>query len=167
MDAPFPIHPAIVHAPIVMLIVGALFELVGRMLDAVWWRKAATAMLVLGALGAGAAYVTGNQAEEAVEEQGVPEEPIESHEQSGTVTLWLAGAALLARIVQTRTGRASAVVSGVALVLYLGAAVSVGVAAYRGGLLVYEHGAGVKVGGKPVAAGEKAGGEHAEQGEGR
>lgn len=147
-----PVHPLIVHTPIALLIVSVLFELAGRALDADWARRAAVVMLVIGALGAAAAVVTGLEAGEAAEHQGVAEQPVDSHEDAGKLTLILAAAAVVARAVATRAGSLRAAVTGAALVLQLAAAVMVGVAGYRGGRLVYEHGAGVSVHGARVAS---------------
>ena len=60
-----PIHPLVVHTPIAMLIVSFFFDLVGRATDVGWWRKAAFAMLVVGAIGAWAAVWTGDRSEDA------------------------------------------------------------------------------------------------------
>jgi hypothetical protein len=50
-------------------------------------------------------------------------------------------------------------VAGLALLLHLAAATTVGIAGFRGGRRVFEHGAGVKVGGTLLAVpeGEKGG----------
>jgi hypothetical protein len=66
------------------------------------------------------------------------------------ITLWLGLAAVAGRAVAGRTGAARPVVSGLALALHLATAVTVGVAAHRGGALVFEHGAKVHVNGRPV-----------------
>jgi len=144
MNPPIPLHPVIAHTPIALIIFSLLFELVGRFTDVDWWRKAAFAMLVIGVLGAGAAVLTGNASEEAAERQGVPEAPIEEHQEAGLLTLWLGVAAVLARALAARQGPARGAISALALVAHLLTAGAVGVAGYRGGHLVYEHGAGVK-----------------------
>ena len=148
MDLGVPLHPLVVHGPIVLIVMGALFELTGRALDLEWWRKAAFAMLVLGTLAAFAAVLTGNDAESAAEKQGVPEEAIEAHESLANPVPWVALAAVLARALAGRAGALRGVLAGLGLVLHLGAAVLVGLAAHRGGVLVYQHGAGVR----PVAS---------------
>lgn len=51
----------------------------------------------------------------------------------------------LARALEARAGKATPVVSGLALALHLAAAIAVGVAGFRGGRLVFEHGGGVRV----------------------
>jgi len=149
-----PFHPAIVHVPVALIVVGAIFELIGRATDLAWWRKAAFALLIVGVLGAIAAVLSGEQAMEIAEHRhGVPEDPIESHEDSAKLALWIGIGAVVARAAAGRTGSARGLVSGIGLTLHLAAAVMVGIAAYRGGKLVYEHAAGVKVNGQPVISG--------------
>jgi uncharacterized membrane protein len=147
-----PLHPILVHAPVTLLILSVFFEVAGRALDADWWRRAAFALLVMGALGAAAAVVTGNAAGDAAERQGVAEQPVDSHENAGKLTLVLAAAAVVVRALAGRAGSMRRLASGLALALQLAAAIMVGVAGYRGGRLVYEHGAGVKVHGVHVAS---------------
>jgi uncharacterized membrane protein len=145
-----PFHPQIVHGPIVLIIIAALFEVVGRIVGLEWWRKAAFALLILGVLGAGLAVLSGQAAGQAAEKQGVSERAVDEHEEIALVTLWLGLAAVVVRAFAGMAGKARAVASGLALVLHLAAAVTVGVAAHRGGALVFEHGARVKVNGQPV-----------------
>lgn len=156
-----PYHPLIVHTPIVMLIFSALFGLAARLFDRDWLRKTSTVMLVFGFLGAFFAVQSGKPARRVPErEQGVPEAAIDEHGEGGERVMYLAGAALVVLGIAARVrGGAANALSTLALLLQLGAAVLVGVTSYRGGLLVYEHGANVKVDGqlvKSVHAGEKA-----------
>jgi uncharacterized membrane protein len=158
-------HPQIVHGPIALIIVAALFELVGRFVGLDWWRKAAFALLILGVLGAGLAVLSGRVAGEAAEHQGVPEQAVDRHEEMAILTLWLGIGAVVARAVAGRSGPARPVVSGLALALHLATCVTVGVAAHRGGALVFEHGARVRVNGRPVVTPQpkaEAGSEAAE-----
>jgi uncharacterized membrane protein len=147
-----PLHPIIVHTPIALLIFSVLFELAGRALDADWWRRAAFVLLLLGALGAAAAVITGTAAGDAAERQGVAEQPVDQHEDAGKLTLGLAIGAVAVRLLASRAGGLRAWAGGLALALQLAAAIMVGVAGYRGGRLVYEHGAGVSVHGVRVAS---------------
>jgi uncharacterized membrane protein len=165
MEALAPFHPAIVHTPIALIIVGAVFELIGRALDSEWWRKAAFAMLIVGVLGAALAVLSGNEAGEHAEHQGVSEKAVDEHEEIATIALWLGFGAVVTRAVAGRLGAARAAVAGLALLLHLAAATTVGIAGYRGGRLVFEHGAGVKVSGKLLAVpeGEKDGKPEAEE----
>jgi len=151
MDLLAPFHSQIIHAPIVLLIMGLLFEIVGRLTDLEWWRKAAFAMLVLGVLGAGVAVLSGGPAGDAAEEHGVPEAAVDAHERAADLTLYLGLAALVARIAASALRRGRAVLSGLALLLWIAAAVAVGVTGHRGGKLVFEHGAAVRVKGQYVS----------------
>lgn len=144
-----PFHTQIVHTPIALIIISLLFEIVGRATDSDWWRKAAFAMLVVGVLGAGAAVLSGTEAGERAEErQGVPEAVVDAHEDAGKLALWIGLGAVAARAVSGSVGGARAAVAGLALALHLAAAVAVGIAGYRGGQLVYEHAAGVRLQGQ-------------------
>jgi uncharacterized membrane protein len=140
-----PLHPILVHLPVTLILVSLLFEIVGRMVDAAWWRKAAFAMLIAGTLGAWAAVLTGEKAGDAAEHQGVDEHAVDAHRVAGKLTLWLGIGAVVLRALAGRAGRARAAVAALALALHLAAAIAVGVAGYRGGRLVFDHGAGVRV----------------------
>jgi uncharacterized membrane protein len=171
-----PFHPQIVHFPVALLLVSALAALAGRALDSDWLRRAGVALLVVGFLGAVGANLSGDAAHETPEDrQGVPESVIDAHEDMAKVTMWLSGAAVLALAVAGRVRSAAGALSALALLLQLGAAVAVGVTGHRGGRLVYEHGANVRVGGALVRApggaeagtpaGAAAAGEDGERGE--
>jgi uncharacterized membrane protein len=157
MSLPIELHPMIVHTPIALIIMALLFDIVGRLTDLVWWRKAAFAMLVVGVVGAGAAVLSGNAAEEPVEDQGVPEHAIEAHQEAGIITLWLGVVAVIARALAARWGGVRGAFSAVALVAHLLTAGAVGVAGIRGGQLVFQHGAGVKAPAAPAHAGAQDG----------
>ncbi len=153
MELLAPFHPQLVHAPIALVIVSLVFDLIGRAFDRDWWRKAAMAMLVVGALGATAAVLSGLPSGERAEKSGVPEEAVDAHEEAALLALWLTTGAVLARIVAARFPQ----VSIVALVIHLAAAVTVGVAAHRGGKLVFDHAAAVRLHGQPVLKGAPPG----------
>lgn len=153
-----PLHPVIVHTPIAMIVIALLFELIGRLTDLDWWRKAAFAMLIIGVIGAGAAVLSGNAVEEAAEHQGVPERALEAHQEAGLMTLWLGLAAVLARALAARKGPARGAMSALALLLLALTVGAVSVAGYRGGSLVYDHGAGVHVTQQQGATHDEGGG---------
>lgn len=162
MSIPFlgPLHPQIVHTPIVMLVFSAAFALAARLFDRDWLRKTAVLLLVFGFLGAWLAVQSGTVAHRVPErEQGVPEQAIDAHGDAGRITMWLAGGALVALGIATRLkGGAASAVSLLGLLLQVLAACAVGVTGFRGGKLVYEHGANVHVDGqlvKSVHAGER------------
>lgn len=148
-----PFHPQITHGPIVLIIVAFLFEIVGRVLDRDWWRKAAFAMLILGVVSAYLAVQSGEAASAAVEKQGVPEQTVDAHGNLGKLAMWLGLGAVVARALAGRMGPVRDAVTGLGLALHLGAAIAVGIAAHRGGQLIFEHGAGVKVHGRLLQVG--------------
>lgn len=138
-------HPQIVHTPIALIVFSALFMLVGRLTDSGWWRKAAVALLIFGFLGAVAGFFSGREAEEGIEDQGVPEAAVESHEAAAIATLWLAGGALVVLAAASRVKAAAGPLAVISLLLQVMAAVTVGIAGHRGGKLVFEYGAHVQV----------------------
>ncbi len=164
MDFLGPYHPLIIHTPIALIIVSLLFEIVGLATDAQWWRKASFAMLIVGVLGAGAAVLSGEPASDQAEEvQGIPEATVEHHEDVGKMALWIGVGAVVFRAASAGLGTAGGLriaVAALAFLLHLAAAVTVGVAGYRGGQLVFESGAAVRVNGQLLhhgaAAGQKA-----------
>ena len=72
---PDPIHPALVHFPIVLLILGGIGALVAIFTDRWNLRKWIALLLTLGAIGAFAAVWTGDQAKETT---GLPSETAEN-----------------------------------------------------------------------------------------
>jgi uncharacterized membrane protein len=142
-------HPQIVHTPIAMLVFSACFAILGRLFDRDWLRKASVLMLVFGFLGAFAAVRSGLITHRVPEhDQGVPERQIDDHAEMGQYTLYVSGAALVAIAVGSRlSGGAAQAVGVLALLLQIAAAVCVGIAGKRGGDLVYDHGANVRIGG--------------------
>ena len=148
-----PFHPQITHGPIVLIIVAFLFEVVGRLLDRDWWRKAAFAMLILGVVAAFLAVQSGEAASVAVEKQGVPERTVDAHGDLGKLALWFGLGAVVVRAIAGRMGPVRAAVSGLGLALHLVAAVTVGIAAHRGAQLIFEHGAGVRLHGRLLQEG--------------
>ena len=162
-----PFHPQITHAPIVLIIVGFVFEIAGRLLDRDWWRKAAFALLILGVVSAYLSVQSGEAASAAVEKQGVPERTVDAHGNVGKLALWFGLGAVVARALAGRMGPARAAVSGLGLALHLVAAIAVGIAAHRGGQLIFEHGANVRVHGQLLRVGPPGGEKKAEKPSGK
>lgn len=142
---PEPIHPALVHFPIVfavLLPVAAIAAIVavrrGASARSAWWVPLLLAAALFGS--AWLAVRTGEAQEEAVE-RVVAEAPLHDHEEAGEAFLWLSGLAVLvfaAGLARGRLGQAGRLAAAAA-------AVALSVAGYRvgasGGELVYEHGA--------------------------
>lgn len=146
---PDPLHPAIIHFPVVLILLGTFVAVA-----AVFWRKnhvpiLAAAMLTFGALGAWVAVETGKSDGGLVENLSPQGEALlDAHENWGKRTLTMAAFAAAAAIASLalfrfqRLARAAAVVAA----LVAGAA-SYGVyeTGHRGGALVFRHGAGVDI----------------------
>ena len=159
---PNPLHPAVVHFPVVLAFLLPVFAV-----GALWMirrgaraRSAWTVPLVLAAalvISAWAAVQTGEAQEERVE-RVVADQPLETHEEAAkafiaatTVVLLLMAGGLL----PGRVGTFARVVGTIGAVALLGGAVWVG---DSGGKLVYRHGAASAYAGTSVqsAAGEVA-----------
>lgn len=142
---PVPLHPAIVHFPIVFAVLLPLAAVAALVVArrGVSARPAWAAVVVLAGLltaSSWAAVRTGEAQEDRVE-RVLPEEVLHTHEEAGERFLWLTLVTLAAVGVGLLPGRPGAVGRTAGTVL----AVAVLVAGYRvgasGGELVYEHGA--------------------------
>lgn len=144
---PDPLHPAVVHFPIVLLFLGAPLAVVAVFVRS--WNLPVLAAVVL-ALGAGGALVatwTGGQAAElAGELKDGAEEALDEHEEWGerarnagivAALLAITSAAFSRKPVAARALGAAAALAAVA------AAFSVAQAGHYGGQVVYKHGVGV------------------------
>jgi len=144
---PSPLHPAVVHFPIVLLLLGAPIAVIAALLPKWHLPRLAAALLVAGSLGAIAATWTGGQDEELLGELPQPAEQIlEEHEEWGATTRNISiAAAILASLAAAlfRHPRTSRVLAVFAAITAVGAAFAVSQAGHYGGLLVYKHGAGV------------------------
>ena len=148
-----PLHPAVVHFPIALLLIAAGFDaacLVFRRY--LWLDRTATALLTLGGIALGAAYLTGGRAAEAATPiTGVAQGVLADHADLALLTLWATGAAVILRLFVTWLGRDDLEVNlGIfrlaSLVVVFGAAAMVILTAYHGGQLDYDHGIGVSLG---------------------
>jgi predicted membrane protein DUF2231 len=142
---PNPLHPAVVHFPIVLMLflpVVALVTLWAIRRGASPRRAWAVPFVVAGllTLSSWVSVETGEEQSERVE-RVVPEQPMESHEELAEVFFMLSGAVLVVAAVgmlNGRIGRASRVLATVGAVGLAAAGVRVG---HSGGQLVYTHGA--------------------------
>jgi uncharacterized membrane protein len=166
LSAEIPLHPAIVHVPLVLAAVApaVLGWLVLRS-----WRRSATRVAWAVALALQCAVVAGGfwalrtgEAEEERVEAVVPEWPIEVHERRATAFV-IGAAVVLAMIAAAtawpRTGRliAPAALAASLVVATMGAATG-----HAGGELVYRHGAAQVYAGPPATPAKPAtgGGDH-------
>jgi len=157
---PDPLHPAVVHFPIVLIVLGTLASAI-----AVFWRKGylpafAAVLLALGAIGAWMALETG-ESDGGLVENTAPqvEKLIEAHENWARRTLIAAAIAAVIAIGAAALFRFPRAARGVAVAAALAAGVAswtVYETGHRGGALVYQHGAGVNTASGATATGNSA-----------
>lgn len=149
MKLPDPLHPALVHFPIVLILLGAVLAVAA----CVWWRawlvRSVAAVMIVAALGTLAAAWSGEEEEDAAEHGGAAVEQLfEEHEEWGersrnaaivAAAMSAGAAALFRRLPKTARG-----VAILAAITTLSASWCVVEAGHQGGLLVYQHGVGVK-----------------------
>lgn len=138
------LHAMLIHFPIALIMAGFLSQGISIFSRNVFFKQAAAYLLLLGALGAGAAYLSGHAAGEGIEE-GPLESPMELHENAAlfTLVLSIAAALFMSGLYFLKYQKPWATLTGFVLVVAL--AGSVAYTGYLGGQLVYAHGAGVEL----------------------
>lgn len=139
------LHPALVHFPLVLLLVSVGLELIGFLRRDARFTWGAQATLLLGTAATLFAFVAGNFAEIWAARDGVPQDPMEFHELLATITSWafvfLTAGRLFLGVGANRRWMAGYLVAATfccGLLIWTG---------HRGAMLVYEHGAGVHAAG--------------------
>jgi uncharacterized membrane protein len=146
------LHVVAVHFPIAFLTLAPLFDIACLLFrNRVWLDRAAAAMYLLGTLGAGAAYLLGEKASEALESlTPAAESVLADHEAQAVITLALLAVATLLRLMVTWLGRDDrrikiGIFRLLALPAILAAVAMLALTADLGGQLVYRHGVGVSI----------------------
>ena len=88
-------HPLVVHFPTSLLLAALLAALVWMAWGRAFWRRVTLLLLFLGFVGAGAAYLTGEEMEEQSEGVPIVDQLVELHETMALYTLLTSGAAVL------------------------------------------------------------------------
>ena len=139
------LHAMIVHFPVALVLVAFFTEVLGLILKKKFYQQATFYILILAALGAIVAYLTGDAAGDGMD-GGSLHRAMESHEQAATFTLWFTIAAAGAKIALYVLKKELRWLKIVAFVLLLAAAGGVARTGYLGGQLVFKHAAGVELG---------------------
>lgn len=145
MFDPSHIHPMIVHFPIALLIVGFFSDLVGLVSRKEFFNKTGFYLLILGTLGAVAAYLSGEFAGDGVTEAGALGQALEVHESAAVLSVWLMAGTALVRIGAVVLKKYEGAVKAVAFGLFLVGVLSIARTGYYGGELVFKHAAGVQL----------------------
>ena len=166
---PSPLHPAVVHFPIALIIVGMVIAVASIFARRCGMQWAAALLLAAGAVGAMVAVATGEEEAGTVGAiSEAAEQVLDEHEEWAEMTR---NAAIAAAILAIAAAAASEIriagrgLSAAAAVVAIAAAYSVAQTGHYGGRLVYRHGVGVNTAGAEAAqpaagAADKEGGEH-------
>ncbi len=135
----------IVHFPVALVLVAFFTEVLSIILKKKFYQQATFYILLLAALGAIVAYITGDAAGDGMD-GGSLHQAMEAHEEAASFTLWVTIAAVGIKTALAIFKKEIPEVKILAFVVLLAAAISVAVTGYLGGQLVYKHAAGVELG---------------------
>lgn len=138
------LHAMVIHFPIALLMAGFFSELIALISEREFFRHASFYLLVLGALGAIVAYVSGSYAGGGMTD-GILEAPLAIHQQAALITLWLAILAALSRAAMYYFTYQKAWAQWASLLLFTVLVGAVARTGYLGGELVFKHGAGIEL----------------------
>jgi len=144
------LHPRIVHYPIALFVIYALFEIIGILFKKDFFSKAAFLILFLGLVGAIAAVLTGNSAADAVQQLNkvralIPVEAVSDHVDYANFTLWYFAGILVLRTFVVLNKKFIGGVKYLFIALSLIGVFLVYKTGELGGRLVYKYGAGTDV----------------------
>jgi uncharacterized membrane protein len=132
------LHPAVVHFPIALGAVGALGEVAYLFVRRPVLKWLGPILLSLALAGSGVAYFSGNAVQDKAEDQGVPRDAVEKHQET---CLWALGALGLATLLSWAVRPKGGAIWLSSIVALTAAGLTL-YTAYLGGRLVYVHGAG-------------------------
>ncbi|MBK6622388.1 MAG: hypothetical protein IPH04_09245 [Saprospirales bacterium] len=138
------LHAMIVHFPIALLLAGFLSEVISLFNKREFFRQGSFFLLLLGTLGAAAAFLSGNIAGDGMDE-GALGQAMELHEQAALITLLISMVALAFRISAPYLKWKETRKRTLGVALYTLAIAAVSLTGYRGGELVFSHAAGVEL----------------------
>lgn len=139
------LHAMAVHFPIALLLIGFFADVLSLFVNSSFLRKAALWLLITGAMGTMASYLTGNAAGNDMEE-GTLGKAIALHEQAASVALWLTAFTALVYFLIFYFRYKKRWARIVSIMLFAGVVGSIARTGYLGGQLVYKLGAGVEIG---------------------
>jgi uncharacterized membrane protein len=149
-ELPNPLHPAIVHLPIVLTFLGTLFALISIITRRLWLPLYTAIILVLAALGAQFAVATGGDQDPLFKTLSTEQKQlVEEHSnwgENGRTALVVTAVLSLIALGLHRFGTSRRVVAVLTLLAGLVACLFVLRAAQLGGHLVFQHGIGVEKG---------------------
>jgi uncharacterized membrane protein len=136
------LHAALNDLPTALLVTAVFFDLLAYLTRRQVFRQVALWTLLVGVVGAGAAVLSGLQAEEHIDHGEAVHQLMETHEDLALITLGVFAVLALWRIVREKRMASAERAVVVALSLVgMGLVMATGV---YGGKLVFEHAAGIK-----------------------
>jgi uncharacterized membrane protein len=135
------LHAALNDLPAALLLAAVLFDLAGAITKRPTLRTVGFWTMMLGAVGAAAAVLSGLQAEEHIAHGEAVHRVMETHEELGLITLGIFVVLALWRIV--RENRMGSNERAISLALSLAGVAALFATATYGGRLVFEHAAGI------------------------
>ena len=138
------LHPMIVHFPIALLIVGFLFDAISLFTKKEFFTTAGLYLIILGTLGAAAAFFTGLNAGSGISETGSLKQALETHAGAAELALWIMAIAAVVRIILVIVKKYAGGFKYAALFLSLIGVLAIARTGYYGGELVFRHAAGVE-----------------------
>ena len=141
---PYQLHPVADHFSVALLFVAVLIDLVASMSPTrIWLRYTALTLMVLGALAAGASFLTGDmEADRIWNALGQPaRDVLKRHAQLGTYLAITFGVLAVWRILIQGFGFMAGS-RAIYLIVAILAIATLGYSAHLGGVLVYDYGAG-------------------------
>lgn len=141
---PFQLHPAVDHFSVALLIVAVIIDLLASTAPTrLWLRYTALLLMILGALCAGASYVTGGaEADRIWNALGQPaKDVLKRHAELGEYLAVAFGVLALWRILLQAFGFMAGT-RWLYLIVAIAAACVLGYQGHLGGVLVYDYGAG-------------------------
>ena len=138
-------HPKLIHFPIAFFLVYLLLELLGAIFKKDFFSKAAHLFLLFGVLGALAAVLTGNLAENAFEGWNKTTKAIvETHSTYANITLWYFTSLMVLRTFIVLRKKFSNLFKYIFCVLALVGSYFVYQTGEYGGKMVFQHGVGTQ-----------------------
>ncbi|MBD0777041.1 DUF2231 domain-containing protein [Maribacter sp. ANRC-HE7] len=138
------IHAMVIHFPIALILVGFFSEIIALISKKQFFKDTSFYLLLLGALGAIVAYISGSYAGDGMTD-GILQKPMELHEEAATITLWLAIITALFRVSLYYFKFERTWSKWVGIILFTALVGSVARTGYLGGQLVFQHGAGIEL----------------------
>lgn len=140
------LHPSVVHFPVALLVTYALLEIIGIFFKKNFISNTALLLLILGAIGAFFAVLTGNEAAESYRYwNNQSSNVLDSHKLFATLTVWFSAAAAAVRFVLYNKKKFDGWLKYIFAVFAIALLFLIYSTAKRGGEMTYKYGIGTEI----------------------